>query len=304
MGKERVDRRDRRRPARRRDRHRGGAPRPRLHRLHGPRGHAPPAAQRRADAPPRRRGRAGRRRQPHAQGRDQRGAARLGDQRAHHALRARLGARTRSVPADGARLPPRDRRGGARPAPRRHRPAAARSRDRLRRRRLERHRALLGLPRRAAGAARSASRRAGAGDALGRARGALRPRRRRRSACCTAPRRWCCRTRTARSRQRTRSRPGSTIPRWAPSTRCCAELGRVEYTARERRRGGGRLPPSWRETEGILPALESAHAVAEAMRRARRLSRRQIVLVNLSGRGDKDLESVLAFDRARAEESR
>ena len=55
------------------------------------------------------------------------------------------------------------------------------------------------------------------------------------------------------------------------------------------------------EKEGILPALESAHAVAEAVRRARRLSRRALVLVNLSGRGDKDLESVLAYDRARAE---
>jgi tryptophan synthase beta chain len=51
------------------------------------------------------------------------------------------------------------------------------------------------------------------------------------------------------------------------------------------------------ETEGILPALESAHAVAEAVHHAPRLSRRRIVLVNLSGRGDKDLESVLEFDR-------
>ncbi len=54
------------------------------------------------------------------------------------------------------------------------------------------------------------------------------------------------------------------------------------------------------ETEGILPALESAHAVAEAMRRAPHLPRRRALLVNLSGRGDKDLESVLAFDAARA----
>ena len=51
-------------------------------------------------------------------------------------------------------------------------------------------------------------------------------------------------------------------------------------------------------SEGILPALESAHALAEAARRAPRLSARKIVLVNLSGRGDKDLETVLAFDRA------
>src|SRR5688500_11277674 len=53
-------------------------------------------------------------------------------------------------------------------------------------------------------------------------------------------------------------------------------------------------------TEGILPALESAHALAEVARRAPRLSARKIILVNLSGRGDKDLESVLGFDKAQA----
>ena len=42
-------------------------------------------------------------------------------------------------------------------------------------------------------------------------------------------------------------------------------------------------------TEGIIPALESAHAVAEAMRLAPTLSVNDILLVNLSGRGDKDL---------------
>ena len=41
--------------------------------------------------------------------------------------------------------------------------------------------------------------------------------------------------------------------------------------------------------EGILPALESAHAVAEAMRLAPKLQRSDILLVNLSGRGDKDM---------------
>ena len=42
-------------------------------------------------------------------------------------------------------------------------------------------------------------------------------------------------------------------------------------------------------TEGIVPALESAHAVAEAMRRAPGMAKDEIVLVNLSGRGDKDM---------------
>ncbi len=44
--------------------------------------------------------------------------------------------------------------------------------------------------------------------------------------------------------------------------------------------------------EGILPALESAHAVAEAIRLAPSLPPEQIILVNLSGRGDKDLDTV------------
>lgn len=42
-------------------------------------------------------------------------------------------------------------------------------------------------------------------------------------------------------------------------------------------------------TEGILPALESAHAIAEAIRIAPKMNRDDILLVNLSGRGDKDM---------------
>ncbi len=49
------------------------------------------------------------------------------------------------------------------------------------------------------------------------------------------------------------------------------------------------------KTEGILPALESAHALAEAVKLASRLPKRAVVLVNLSGRGDKDVESVLEY---------
>ena len=45
--------------------------------------------------------------------------------------------------------------------------------------------------------------------------------------------------------------------------------------------------------EGIIPALESAHAVAEAIKRAPKMSEDQILLVNLSGRGDKDLDTVM-----------
>lgn len=45
-------------------------------------------------------------------------------------------------------------------------------------------------------------------------------------------------------------------------------------------------------TEGIIPALESSHAVAEVIKRAPRMGKDQVILVNLSGRGDKDLNTV------------
>ena len=53
-------------------------------------------------------------------------------------------------------------------------------------------------------------------------------------------------------------------------------------------------------TEGILPALESAHAIAEVIRRAPTMRPDQVILVNLSGRGDKDLETVTAALNAQA----
>jgi tryptophan synthase beta chain len=46
-------------------------------------------------------------------------------------------------------------------------------------------------------------------------------------------------------------------------------------------------------TEGIIPALESSHAVAEAIKRAPVMRKDQVILVNLSGRGDKDLNTVI-----------
>ncbi|OQP17021.1 tryptophan synthase subunit beta [Geobacillus zalihae] len=49
------------------------------------------------------------------------------------------------------------------------------------------------------------------------------------------------------------------------------------------------------KTEGIIPALESAHAVAYAIKLAPTLSKDQIIIVNLSGRGDKDVEQVFSM---------
>lgn len=47
------------------------------------------------------------------------------------------------------------------------------------------------------------------------------------------------------------------------------------------------------QLEGIIPALESAHAVAEAINRAPKMRQDQVILVNLSGRGDKDLNTAV-----------
>ena len=51
-------------------------------------------------------------------------------------------------------------------------------------------------------------------------------------------------------------------------------------------------------TEGIIPALESSHAVAQAMKMAKTMSTDKIILVNLSGRGDKDIGTVADLSQA------
>lgn len=48
------------------------------------------------------------------------------------------------------------------------------------------------------------------------------------------------------------------------------------------------------QLEGIIPALESAHAVAEVLKRAPKMSGDNVIIVNLSGRGDKDLQTVMS----------
>ena len=51
--------------------------------------------------------------------------------------------------------------------------------------------------------------------------------------------------------------------------------------------------------EGIIPALESSHALAEAIKRAPSLPKDAILLVNLSGRGDKDMENIMKWKESR-----
>ena len=127
-GQDAGHRGDRRRSARCRHRDRRGAVRPRVRRLHGRGGHPAAGAQRRAHAAARRRGRVGVVGQPHPQGRDERGDARLGDQRRHDPLPDRQRGRPAPVPDDRARLPAGHRRRGAPAGARPHRPAARRRR--------------------------------------------------------------------------------------------------------------------------------------------------------------------------------
>ncbi|MDM8520789.1 tryptophan synthase subunit beta [Anaerolineales bacterium HSG6] len=47
------------------------------------------------------------------------------------------------------------------------------------------------------------------------------------------------------------------------------------------------------EREGIIPALESSHAIAEVVKQAPKMSKDKIIVVNLSGRGDKDLDTIM-----------
>lgn len=49
------------------------------------------------------------------------------------------------------------------------------------------------------------------------------------------------------------------------------------------------------KTEGIIPAIESAHAIAEGMKQAKRMTKDQIMVINLSGRGDKDVKHIAKY---------
>ncbi len=108
------DRRDRRRPARRRHRDRLRPARPGMRRLHGQRGHPTPGAERRADAAAGGRGGARGGRRPHPEGGGQRRDPRLGRQRRDDPLRDRLRRRPGTLPGPGPRPAAGDRGGGAR----------------------------------------------------------------------------------------------------------------------------------------------------------------------------------------------
>lgn len=82
---------------------------------------------------------------------------------------------------------------------------------------------------------------------------------------------------------------GLDYPAVGPEHAQLRDLGRVEYTSVSDAEALDAFEALSR-SEGIIPALESAHAVAFALKRSRKMSRGRWILVNLSGRGDKDLE--------------
>ena len=125
----------------------------------------------------------------------------------------------------------------------------------------------------------------------GRARGAFRRRQRRRAAG-HAQLRAAGRGRQRRAR-RTRSRRVSTTPRSARSTPGCARSAAPSTPGSTTTAALDAFQRLGRE-EGILPALESSHAIAHACRLAPAMAKDAILLVNLSGRGDKDVLSVQA----------
>ena len=70
------------------------------------------------------------------------------------------------------------------------------------------------------------------------------------------------------------------------------ELGRAQYTSVK----DGEALKAFHflaRHEGIIPALESSHAIAYALKRAPQMKANEILLVGLSGRGDKDLNTVI-----------
>jgi tryptophan synthase beta chain len=85
---------------------------------------------------------------------------------------------------------------------------------------------------------------------------------------------------------------GLDYPAVGPQHARLREIGRAEYTSANDNEALEAFQLLAR-LEGILPALESSHAVAEAIRRAPKMRPDQLLLVNLSGRGDKDLDTVV-----------
>ncbi len=84
---------------------------------------------------------------------------------------------------------------------------------------------------------------------------------------------------------------GLDYPGVGPEHAWLKDSGRAEYVAADDKEALEAFHTLTR-TEGIMPALESAHAVAYAMKLAPQMDKDAVLLVNLSGRGDKDMDTV------------
>ena len=90
--------------------------------------------------------------------------------------------------------------------------------------------------------------------------------------------------------------PGLDYPGVGPEHAFFKDSGRISYVSvtDDEALGGFKILS---ETEGIIPALESAHAIAYALKIAPKMTSDQIIVLNLSVRGDKDVAIVAERDR-------
>lgn len=87
---------------------------------------------------------------------------------------------------------------------------------------------------------------------------------------------------------------GLDYPGVGPEHAFLADTGRAEYTVICDDEAVAAFDMLCR-FEGIIPALESSHALAEAIKRAPKLPKDALLLVNLSGRGDKDMDNIMRY---------
>ena len=91
---------------------------------------------------------------------------------------------------------------------------------------------------------------------------------------------------------------GLDYPGVGPEHAFFKDSGRVEYVAATDDEAVQALL-LLSKTEGILPAIESSHAIAEAVKRAPQLDKDKIIIINVSGRGDKDVAAIADYLEAK-----
>lgn len=91
---------------------------------------------------------------------------------------------------------------------------------------------------------------------------------------------------------------GLDYPGVGPEHAFFKDSGRVEYVATTDEEAVQALL-LLSKTEGIIPAIESSHAIAEAVKRAPKLSKDEIIIINVSGRGDKDVAAIADYLEAK-----